>query len=144
MSGKFELPNFLGNGNVKFASEKTDDIDQMDVDELLALKDKIEAKLPMRALKAMNLEEELVTQYMRVKALQSRVMEAEDIPANQIAQCAGQVASTLQALVKMQTEWYNAERFKKLEGLMIKHMRTLPQGAAEAFLDEYERLAADE
>lgn len=116
-------------------------LDTMDVDQLLALKDEIVARLPARNLKSMNLEEELVEQFIKVKSLQSRVLEMEDIPPNQMAQCAGQVASTLQALVKMQSEWYNAERFKKLEGLMIKHMRTLPLETAEKFINEYERLA---
>lgn len=144
---EFEMPSFLGTGKVVTASSMATpvgDIDEMEIDELLALKDQIEVRLPNRSLKAMNLEEELVEQYMKVKALQNRVLNDEGIPANQVAQCAGQVASTLQALVKMQTELHTAERFKKLEGLLIKHLRTLPQEVAERFIDDYERMAADE
>ena len=138
---EFEMPSFLGTGKVVTASSMAapvGDIDEMDVDELLALKDQIEGRLPNRSLKAMNLEEELVEQYMKVKALQNRVLNDEGIPANQLAQCAGQVASTLQALVRMQTEWYNAERFKDIESHLIKTLNKLPAEMVEDFFTWYE------
>lgn len=114
------------------------EIDLMDVDELLRLRTEIDQRLPATRLSEMNLEEELVRQYLQVQALQSAVMEDKDTPASQKAQVATTVASTLQHLVKMQTDYHTAERFKALENLMIKHFKTLPIDVVEKFLADYE------
>lgn len=146
-ASSLNVPSFLGKGEFKPAKEigpPVRDLNTLSEDELLALKDEIEARLPARSLKDMNLEEELVSQYMRVKSLQTRVLDDEGIPTNQVAQVAAQVASTLQQLVKMQTDFHTAERFKKLEGFMIKHMKNMPLDLAEKFLDDYEKLAEKE
>jgi ABC-type glutathione transport system ATPase component len=109
--------------------------------ELRQLRSEIEAMLPQDNLSNLNLETELVRQYRKVLELQDDVLTDDTVPANQRAQVAGQVASTLQHLIKMQTEFHTAERFKALENLMIKHMRRLPKDVAEAFLDEYAEVA---
>lgn len=109
-------------------------------DELRALRDEIDALLPSDSLASMNLEGELVRQYRKVLKLQEDVLNDDTIPANQRSQVAGQVASTLQHLIKMQTEFHTAERFKEIENLMIKHMRKLPKDVAEAFLDDYAKV----
>ena len=106
--------------------------------ELRQLRSEIESRLPADSLSAINLETELVRQYRKVMDLQDSVMNDDETPANQKAQVAGQVASTLQHLIKMQSEFHTAERFKALENLMIKHMKKLPKDVAEAFLDDYE------
>ena len=92
-------------------------------------------------LNELNLETELVTQYSKVLDLQEEVFADFDIPANQKAQVAGQVASTLQQLIKMQSEFYTAERFKSIEGLMVRYMKKLPLAVAEEFVADYERLS---
>lgn len=116
------------------------ELDLLDVDELLRLRGEIDKRLPAVALNDMNLEEELVRQYLRVQSLQEDVLSDEGVPANQRAQVASAVASTLQQLVKMQSEFHTAERFKKIENLMVKHMKQLPLETAQAFLDAYEHL----
>jgi hypothetical protein len=110
------------------------------VEQLLAMREEIDKKLPARSLKDMNLEEELVIQFIKVKTLQESVLTDPDVPANQRAQVSSAVANTLQHLVKMQTEFHTAERFKTIENLLIKHMKTWPRDLAEKFIQEYEAL----
>lgn len=93
-----------------------------------------------RKLSDINLESELLGQYEKVCKLQKDVIDDEDTPVNQRAQVANAVASTLQQLLKMQTEFYTSERFKALEALMIKALKKMPQEAAEAFVAEYEEM----
>jgi hypothetical protein len=52
------------------------------------------------------------------------------------------VAATLVQLTRLQTELHTAERFKTLEGLMIRYFKRLPADVVRDFLDEYEQLAA--
>jgi len=119
-------------------------IRNMDVGVLLNLRHEIDKTLPSTSLSGMNLETELVMQYHRVKELQRVVMEDLETPANQRAQVAGQVASVLGQLTKMQSEFHTAERFKSIENLMIEYMKRLPVDVAEAFLNEYEAIDARE
>ena len=93
-----------------------------------------------RKLSDINLESELLGQYEKVCKLQKDVIDDEDTPVNQRAQVANAVASTLQQLLKMQTEFYTSERFKALEALMIKALKKMPAEAAEAFVAEYEEM----
>lgn len=109
-------------------------------DEMLALKELLDSSTVEKSLKDLNLEHELLAQYARVKRLQEEVLNDDSVPANQRAQVAGAVASTLQQLIKMQVEFSTSERFKAIEALMIKAMRKLPKDVAEEFLEEYERL----
>ena len=118
-------------------------IDHLDEGELILLMDRIEGKLPPLKLSRLNLEEELVRQLMRAKTLQADVIDSDEIAANQKAQVMNSVASTIGALVKMQTDLYNAERFKAVEALMIDALKLMPTDVAIKFLEEYERLAGN-
>lgn len=121
---------------------KSRELDDLDVVGLLNLRSEIDKRLPATSLKGMDLEQELVLQYLKVQGLQSDVLTDEDVPPNQKAQVAAQVASTLQQLVKMQSEFHTAERFKAVEGLMIKHFKRLPLETVEAFMAEYEAIGS--
>lgn len=116
------------------------DIQDWNVEELLNLRAEIDRLLPSTKLKEMDLEKELVLQYHKVVALQTRVLGDDRTPANQLAQVSNAVAGTLQQLVTMQAKFHTSERFKKMESLMIHYMKKLPLDVAEAFLDEYEEL----
>jgi hypothetical protein len=116
------------------------DLSYKSIEELLDLRRAIDKALPSTSLQQMNLEEELVLQYHRAMELQAKTLSSEDIPANQQAQVTNSVASILQQLVKMQSEFHTAERFKAVENLMLKYIKKLPIEVAESFLDEYERL----
>lgn len=108
--------------------------------DLRKLRGEIDRLLPERALSEIDTAKELVEQYMKVKELQDSVLYDDDVPANQRAQCAGQVASTLQQLVKMQTDFYTAERFRAIENLLIKYLRKMPLDVAAQFVAEYESM----
>lgn len=112
----------------------------MSRDDLEELRFALSLVLPPPTLGDINLETELLDQFTKVKKLQADVMGDEVTPVNQKAQVANSVASTLQQLIKMQSEFHTAERFKAIEALMIKAMRKLPVEAAEAFLADYERI----
>ena len=115
-------------------------LENMAQSDLRKLRGEIDRLLPERALSDIDTAKELVEQYMKVKELQDSVLYDEDVPANQRAQCAGQVASTLQQLVKMQTDFYTAERFRAIENLLIKYLRKMPLDVAAQFVAEYERM----
>ncbi len=114
------------------------DISKYSVLELLELKDLIEQRLPARSLKDMNLAEELIYQFLKTRELQSEVLFDMNIEANKQAAVVTACNSSLQHLVKLQSDLHNAERFKALEGMMIEAMKKLPVEVATAFLEEYE------
>ena len=107
--------------------------------DLLDLRTRIEALLPARSLQDMNLERELVLQVLALQAMQADVINDGDTPANQRAQVANSLSAALANLVKVQESTYSAERFKRIERLLIETLRELPEGAAAAFLDKYEK-----
>lgn len=115
------------------------DLDSYDEDQLLELRAEIDELLPAKRLKDINLEEELVRQLALVQKLQRDVLEDDECPANQRAQCAGAVANVLAVLSKLQVEVYSSERLKVIEGILIECVGTLPQGTQEEFFAEYER-----
>lgn len=117
-------------------------IDHLSEGHLVLLRDRIDARLPPARLSNLNLEEELVLQLMRAKALQSDAFDDVDVAANQKAQVMNSVASTIGALVRMQTDLYNAERFKAIEAILLEAVKSMPTPQATKFLDEYERLAS--
>lgn len=110
--------------------------------QLLTLQRKLVGLMPSAPaeLGELNLERELVAQYTLVKDLQDAVLHDEAFPLNQRSQLAGNVASVLQQLIKAQSEFYTAERFRSIESALIAHMKRLPLELAEEFLAEYELL----
>ena len=116
-----------------------DDIHELSLSERIDLYNGIKQSLPPHNLKDLNLAEELVLQYMRVKELQTAVLADMDTPANQKAQVANSVSSTLAQLTKLQTDLHTAERFKLIETHLVKTLKDFPE-LSEAFLDEYERI----
>ena len=119
------------------AAESTifEDIKDWDVEELLELRASIDALLPSTALRDMDLEKEMVLQYHRVVALQTRVLGDDRTPANQLAQVSNAVASTLQQLVTMQTKFHTSERLKEIEGRLIKALDKVPKQYLEEFFE---------
>lgn len=106
---------------------------------LLGLRAEIDAVLPPMRLSEMNLEKELVLQYQTAKALQTDTLSKNLTEANKKAQVVNTTAATLQSLVKMQADFHTAERFKKIEVLLIETLRTLPAELVAKFFERYER-----
>ena len=109
------------------------------VADLLAQRALIDSMLPDMNLGAFDLNAELVRQFRVTQALQTQVLNDDDIPANQRAQVVNACAAILADLQKTQEKFYKAERFKKIEVLLIKTLRKLPVEVAQEFIDEYER-----
>ena len=109
--------------------------------QLRMLRASIDAKLPRDSLKDVNLEAELVSQYHRVLELQENTLANYDIPANQKAQVAAQVASVLQQLIKLQTDLDLATKLRLMEEALVESLQTLPEEARHMYFESYERLA---
>lgn len=109
--------------------------------ELRRVKFFIDQRLPQDGVESMNLEIELVNQYNTVKDLQDETLADDDVPANQKAQVANSVASTLAQLIKLQEDLRREETLKIMEATLIESIKTLPEATKTAFFAEYERLA---
>lgn len=137
-----KLKDMLAGGEMGVPSvRQRRDIDNMSVEELLALRAEIDARLPARGLSDMNLEGELVRQYYQVKALQAEVLVDYETPANQKAQVSNAVAGTLQQLVKMQTDLKRDEQLKLIEIALLEAIEDLPQDKKDGFFVRYEKIA---
>lgn len=113
---------------------------RMTESELRALRSEIDALLPQDDFREMDMAAELVSQLRRVLRLQDDVLQDQETPANQRAQVAGQVASVIQQLTKLQVDFYTPYRFRAIENMVIQFMKKVPLETAQEFLDEYERL----
>lgn len=123
------------------ATRKTQlDISLYSESELLTLRAKIDERLPKMEIGGIDLESELVLQFRTVQALQNETLEEDRIDANKKASVINACASALMALTKLQVEVYTSERFKQIEGLMIKYLKTLPKETADAFMHDYKNL----
>ena len=117
------------------------EISHLNQEELVTLYDLVSSRLPPMKLAHLNMEEELVLQLYRAKALQTKSMEADEIPANQKAQVMNSVASVIGDLIRLQERLFNAERFKAIESLLIKAVQNMPPEYAQKFIQDYEDLA---
>ena len=125
------------------APEDGFDLDTMSVDELRELRDEIDRRLPEDSLDSLNLEKELVGQYRVVKRLQDDVITDDDIAPNQRSQVAGQVASTLQQLVKLQVDLKQGEQMKRMESAFLEAIEDLEESAKAKFFAAYDVIAAN-
>lgn len=107
-------------------------------EQLLDLRTHLDALLPVRRLKDVNMEVELVRQLSVVHRLQREVISDDNTPANQKAQVAGQVANVLAVLSKLQVEVYSSERLKKIEAVLIETINLMSAEAQTFFFQEYE------
>ena len=107
-------------------------------DQLLELRSNLDALLPTRRLKDVNMEVELVRQLAVVHRLQKEVVTDENTPANQKSQVAGAVANVLAVLSKLQVELYSSERLKNIESILIECLQELPTETQEKFFIAYE------
>jgi hypothetical protein len=119
-------------------AQSTIGLDSMPVDQLLELRRQIEALLPVKDIKDLNLSRELVLQVQALQALQQRVLSDSSVAANQQAQCANSLSAALVNLVKLQTDVYTSERMKVIESILVDCIKDLPMEAQEEFLERYE------
>lgn len=93
--------------------------------ELRRVKFFIDQRLPSSEIGSLNLEEELVQQYLLVKDLQDSVISDISIPANQKATVANSVASTLSQLIKLQEDLKREENLKLMEAVLIEVVKNV-------------------
>ncbi len=93
------------------------------------------------SLAELNIERELVEQYAKTKELMDEVLFDDETPANQKAQVANSVVTTLGQILKLQEEIQRGETLKLMEQVLIEVLKTLPQTSQDEFFAEYERLA---
>lgn len=113
-------------------------LEDIPLNDLLDLYESFKTALPPHKLQDIDLAQELVLQFMRVKELQVSTLADKGTPANQKAQVANSVAGILAQLTKLQTELHTAERLKLMESNLIKVLKDFPD-LSETFLAEYER-----
>jgi hypothetical protein len=133
-------PNAPDNGRGANLASVIARLGDLSVVELLDLRSAVDAKLPARALKDIDLEQELVLQLIATQELQRTVLAATDTPANQLAQVSNAVQSALQNLVKLQETVYTTERLKRIEIALVDCINThLTTEQAELFLAGYRK-----
>ena len=112
-------------------------VDELNNEDLLALRDKIDEKLGGVDLKDVNIVSEMVLQLKKARILQDEVSEDEDVPANQRAQVQNSLAAIISSLDKLQNATFTSEKLKRMEGTLIRVMKRQPKEIQEAFFDEY-------
>lgn len=113
------------------------------VERLISYMSEIRKRLPPLSIAEINLEEQLLMQYHSLQELFNEVRNDDKTPVNQRAQVANSLQSALANLTKLQMDVYSSERLKMIEKLIIRMLRTLPEEAAVAFLDDYEAALKD-
>lgn len=114
---------------------------EMPVKELRKVQAMIESLLPGQKVKSLDLEDELMQQYDKTKDLMDSCIGDPDVAANQKAQVANSVVSTLGHLVKLQEDLRLQQTLKLMEATLIDVIKTLPQEAKDEFFAEYEERA---
>lgn len=103
--------------------------------DIARLRERCNALLP--SLSDLDLNQELVLQYIGAKALLKRANEDEDTPLNQVAQVVNSAAALLKQLAGVQIELHTAEKNRLQENALIDALKMFPE-LHEAFLKEYE------
>lgn len=112
----------------------------LSVAQLLEKRAEIDAMLPVKDLKDLDLSRELVLQVQALQALQNRVLGDDASPANQQAQVANALSSALTNLVRVQSDVFTSDRLKRIEAILIECVRELPTSVQEKFFDRYEAM----
>lgn len=127
-----------------FDANPTLNIDNLTLQQLLSLRNEVEKRLPVKNLREISLERELILQHQASLELQNRCMQDPEIPANQLAQVSNSTAAVLQQLIKLQETVHTTERLKRIENKLIEALNTLPSEVQEAFLLVYEDILGSE
>ena len=83
------------------------DVGSMPLDQLLELRNRVEQLLPVKNLKDLDLNRELVLQVLALQSLQNRVLTDDEAPANLQAQIANSLFQPLKTPAKLQFDVLN-------------------------------------
>jgi hypothetical protein len=125
------------------------DYKHMTVAELLEARAVIDSLLPARNLVDVNMEEEMLMQLALLRELSQNTMigtgeNVGEAPLNQRAQVMNAITTLLKSLSDRQVEVFSSERFKRIEMLLVKHLKKQGGEFAKQFLDEYEAFVKGE
>lgn len=103
-------------------------------------------------LDQLDIRKELLENYAMAKTVLATILSVQededgkvnftDTP-NQIATVITAVKNTLADIIKLQTDVYNAERFKLIEQAMIRAVKSMPEESRQRFMDDYEKILND-
>ena len=137
-----ELPPLSGAGPLREHMQKAlvdaSGLEHLTENQLLELREDIDALLPARLLRDINLEVELVRQLSVAMKLQLETLEDQNCPANQKSQVLNAAAAAISALGKLQIDLHSSERLKEIESILIECLQELPTDAQEKFFIAYE------
>lgn len=120
------------------------DLNHLNQEDLLNLRAQIDAKLTGIKLNDLDLVQETMFQLKKAKILQSQVNEDEETPANQKAQIQNSLNNIITNLSKHQINLYTSERMKRMEGALIRVLKTLTKAEQTAFMESYGQELANE
>lgn len=91
-----------------------------------------------KKLDELDLDKELLEQYIQATQLREDVKDDEAIPINQKAQLMNTISGILQSIIKSQQELHSIERMKLIENTLIEVLKN-HENLKEAFLADYEK-----
>lgn len=112
------------------------DLSSLGQEDLLKLRDRVDAMITETKFSEVNISKELLIQLKQAKLLAVETAEGS-APANQKAQVQNSLGKIITDLAKLQTATYTSERFKRLEGAVIRTVKTLPAPQQEEFFSAY-------
>jgi hypothetical protein len=87
-------------------------------------------------LAQLDLEQEVLFHYNLAREYRDS-LKTSDWEPNKVAQVLNTMTSILTSLTKAQADLHNAEKSKKLEAVLIRTLRTLPEATQVQFMADY-------
>lgn len=112
-------------------------VKHLDQKDLVNFREVVDSYLTEIRMDDINLVQSLLIQVKKAKILQKEAQNDKDVPVAQKVQTANSLANMLKDLSKIQMEIYNSERIKRMEGAIVRALKTLPTEAQEAFYETY-------
>lgn len=114
-------------------------LDDMPPADLLMLHARIGAMLSDAGLAKLDLEQEFLVQLAHARGIQQLLREG-DGKANEQAAALNGVTTILKEIVKLREAVSNIEKIQKLEGIIVRVMKTQPAEVREDFMERYRDL----
>lgn len=113
--------------------------------ELLNLRQEIDQLLPTKALSDLDMEEELMAQYMLAKLLQNNVHADTEkgVTDKEKGQLLRMATTTLESLIKLQNATYTSERIKHIEVALAGAFADVDLEIRTKFYAKYEALISE-
>jgi hypothetical protein len=113
------------------------DLSEYTEGELVGLLEQVRARLP--SLKTLDLQEELVLQFLQAKQLMKLAQDDDEIPLNQKAQLLNSLANMNKQAADLQKSMFSPDQGRLREQALVAALKQYPD-LREAFLREFETL----